>query len=117
MRVAIVGTGYIARVHARIVRDLGGKVVAVCGRSLASASAFGFGQAYDNLASLLAKQGPDVVHLCTPNHLHAEQAITAFAAGAHVLAEKPMAHSPMMSTIPKRMYGTSRPEASVRPSH
>jgi predicted dehydrogenase len=93
MRVAIVGTGYIAGVHARIVRDLGGKVVAVCGRSLASASAFGFGQAYDNLASLLAKQGPDVVHLCTPNHLHAEQAITAFAAGAHVLVEKPMAHS------------------------
>lgn len=33
MRVAIVGTGYMARVHARVVWELGGTVVGVCGRS------------------------------------------------------------------------------------
>jgi predicted dehydrogenase len=93
LRVAIVGAGYIARVHARIARELGGEVVGVCGRTLASAAAFGIGAAYDNLDRLLAEQRPDVVHICTPNNLHAGQAIAAFHAGAHVLCEKPLATS------------------------
>jgi predicted dehydrogenase len=93
LRIAIVGSGYIARVHARTARELGGEVVAVCGRTLSSAAAFGAGAAYDNLDRLLAEQRPDVVHICTPNHLHAEQAIAALAAGAHVVCEKPLATS------------------------
>jgi predicted dehydrogenase len=93
LRVAIVGSGHIARVHARVARDLGGEVVAVCGRTLASAAAFGLGAPYDNLDRLLTEQRLDVVHICTPNNLHAEQAVAAFAAGAHVLCEKPLATS------------------------
>lgn len=92
MRAAIVGTGGIARVHARVIVELGGNLVGVCGRTLASASAFGV-PAYDNLAAMLREQKPDVLHVCTPNHLHAEQALAAFAAGAHVVCEKPMATS------------------------
>ena len=93
MRIAIVGSGYIARVHARVAQELGGTIVAVCGRTLASAQSFGVGEAYDHLGRLLAEQKPDVVHICTPNNLHAEQAIAAFAAGAHVVCEKPLATS------------------------
>jgi predicted dehydrogenase len=93
MRAAIVGTGGIAKVHARLIHELGGTVVGVCGRTLGAAAAFGAGVPYDNLVRLLAEQKPDVVHVCTPNHLHAEQSIAAFAAGAHVLCEKPMAIS------------------------
>lgn len=93
MRVAIFGSGYIARVHARVARELGGEVVAVCGRSFASAEAFGAGTPYDDVARLLAAEKPDVVHICTPNRFHADQAIAAFAAGAHVLCEKPLATS------------------------
>jgi predicted dehydrogenase len=93
LRVAIAGSGYIARIHARIAGELGGEVIAVCGRTLASAAAFGLGAAYDNLDRLLAAERPDVVHICTPNNLHAEQAMAAFAAGAHVLCEKPLATS------------------------
>ena len=33
----------------------------------------------------------DVVHLCTPNHLHAPLARAALAAGKHVICEKPLA--------------------------
>ncbi|PYI54371.1 Gfo/Idh/MocA family protein [Paenibacillus flagellatus] len=35
----------------------------------------------------------DAVSLCTPHHLHAPQALTAIAAGKHVLLEKPLANS------------------------
>ena len=90
-RAAIVGAGGIARVHARIIHEIGGSVVGVCGRTLASAEAFGPWPAYDNLNRLLTEQRPDVVHICTPNNLHAEQALASFAAGAHVLCEKPLA--------------------------
>ncbi|MEP0324924.1 Gfo/Idh/MocA family protein [Bauldia litoralis] len=93
MRAAIVGSGYIARVHARLIAELGGEVVAVCGRTLAGAQALGIGQAYDNLDAMLRAEKPDVVHVCSPNSFHAEQTIASFAAGAHVLCEKPMATS------------------------
>ena len=33
----------------------------------------------------------DVVHICTPNHLHHEQADTLLKAGKHVMCEKPLA--------------------------
>ena len=49
------------------------------------------GTPFDDLAAMLATVRPEVVHVCTPNHLHAEQSIAAFAAGAHVLCEKPLA--------------------------
>ncbi len=92
MRAVIVGAGGIARVHARLIRELGGALVGVCGRTLASAAAFA-PAAYDNFETMLHEQKPDVVHVCSPNHLHAGHAIAAFAAGAHVLCEKPMATS------------------------
>jgi predicted dehydrogenase len=93
MRAAIVGTGGIARIHARLVADLGGTVVGICGRTLTSAASFGVGMPYDNLPRMLAEQKPDVLHVCSPNHFHAEHALAAFASGAHVLCEKPMATS------------------------
>jgi predicted dehydrogenase len=93
LRAAIVGAGGIARVHARLIRELGGQLVGVCGRTLASAAAFGGAASYDDVARMLREQKPDVVHVCSPNHLHAEHSIAAFASGAHVLCEKPMATS------------------------
>ncbi len=93
MRVAIVGTGYIARVHAKVAGELGGALVGVCGRTLGAAQSFSAAPAYDNFERMLIETKPDVVHVCTPNWLHAEQAIAAFAYGAHVVCEKPLATS------------------------
>ncbi len=90
MRAAIVGAGAIARVHARLIRELGGELVGVCGRTLNSARTFS-APAYDDFDTMLHTQRPDVVHVCSPNHLHAAHAIAAFAVGAHVVCEKPMA--------------------------
>jgi predicted dehydrogenase len=93
VRAAIIGLGGIAKVHARLIHDLGGELVGVCGRTLQSAEAFGGAAAYSDPLRMLAERRPDVVHVCSPNHLHAEHSIAALQAGAHVLCEKPMATS------------------------
>jgi predicted dehydrogenase len=92
-RVAIIGTGGIAQVHVRLIRELGGELVAVCGRTLGAATAFGHADPYDDPARMLRERAPEIVHVCSPHHLHAEHSIAALAAGAHVLCEKPMATS------------------------
>ncbi len=79
--------------HVRLIRELGGELVAVCGRTLGAARAFGHADPYDDPARMLRERAPDIVHVCSPHHLHAEHSIAALAAGAHVVCEKPMATS------------------------
>ncbi len=45
---------------------------------------------YTDHREMLATEHPDVVSVCTPNVFHAEHAIAALEAGAHLLLEKPM---------------------------
>ena len=45
---------------------------------------------YADYREMLAQETPDFVSVCTPNKFHAEQAIAALNAGAHLLLEKPM---------------------------
>jgi len=89
-RAAIVGTGFIAHVHAIALRAIGVEVVAVCGRTLAGAETFGEGRAYGHLAELLDAEQVDVLHVCTPNADHAGQALAALERGIHVVCEKPL---------------------------
>jgi predicted dehydrogenase len=93
-RAAIVGTGYAARVHAHALRELGVRVSGVCGRSATRELADELGAApYDDLAELLERERPDVLHVCTPNAAHAEQGLLALERGVHVVCEKPLAVS------------------------
>lgn len=48
-------------------------------------------QVYTDYHKLLENPSIDVVHISTPNHMHAEIAIAALTAGKHVMCEKPMA--------------------------
>ena len=47
--------------------------------------------AYPDCEAMIARAAIDVVCIATPTQMHAEQALAAFAAGKHVLLEKPMA--------------------------
>ena len=48
---------------------------------------------YTDYKELLKDESIDVVHVCTPNVVHCPITCDAFAAGKHVLCEKPMAHN------------------------
>jgi predicted dehydrogenase len=97
LRAAIVGSGFVARVHAAAVHSFGARVVAVASRTPEGAEGLarelGGAAAYDSLRELLAKERVEVVHVCTPNSVHAEQTLLALEHGAHVVCEKPLATS------------------------
>jgi predicted dehydrogenase len=93
MRAAIVGTGFIARVHAIALQAIGVELAAVCGRTRERAVEFAAGTAYGDLAELLECERIDALHICTPNNLHAEQALAALERGINVICEKPLANS------------------------
>jgi predicted dehydrogenase len=93
----VVGAGMIGTVHAAAIRGAGGTVRGVVGstprRSAALAETWQVPVRYPDLAAALADPAVDVVHICTPNVLHLEQAAAALLAGKHVVCEKPLATS------------------------
>lgn len=94
LRVAFVGCGAMARLHAYALQRIASAhtIVAAHDRDAAAAAEFVQefgGQAFDSLATMLAQARPHVVHICTPAGLHFEPARAAIAAGAHVYVEKP----------------------------
>jgi predicted dehydrogenase len=95
LRSAIAGAGFVGAVHAQAVRAAGGTVVGVAAstpeRSLAAAQRLGVERAYESAEDLVADEAVDVVHVCTPNHLHEDLARRALRAGKHVVCEKPLA--------------------------
>jgi predicted dehydrogenase len=92
---AIVGAGFIGAVHARSARLAGARIAGVSAstpaRSREAAERLGAERAYEDAEALVTAPEVDVVHLCTPNHLHAPLAEAALGAGKHVVCEKPLA--------------------------
>ena len=95
LRVAIAGTGFIGAVHARAARSAGATVVGVAAstpeRSRLAAERLGVGRAFASAGELVTADDVDVVHICTPNHLHEPLTEQALASGKHVVCEKPLA--------------------------
>jgi len=92
VRVAIVGTGGIARVHAGALRPGAALVAAAdvdAGRLAAFAVEQGVRATYRDLDEMLRDARPDLVHICTPPGAHCEQALRCLRAGVSVLVEKP----------------------------
>jgi predicted dehydrogenase len=95
VRVAIAGAGFIGAVHARSARLAGARLVGVAAsspaRSERAAARLGAERAFASAEELVGAEDVDVVHICTPNHLHRPLAEAALAAGKHVICEKPLA--------------------------
>jgi predicted dehydrogenase len=95
LRAAIAGTGFIGRVHARSLRLAGAELAGVAASNPDSAAAaateLGAERAFASAEEMVREPDIDVVHVCTPNHLHLRLAEAALAAGKHVVCEKPLA--------------------------
>lgn len=94
---AIIGCGDVSSVHfAAVAATAEARLVAVCdtdpGRLEAASAAHGV-PGYANHLDMLEKVRPDVVHICTPHHLHASIATDCLEAGVNVIVEKPLAHT------------------------
>jgi UDP-N-acetyl-2-amino-2-deoxyglucuronate dehydrogenase len=96
IRFAIVGCGRISKnnIEALAKHSAHAEVVAVCDiepAALAAAREATGAPGFLRYEELLEKSDADVVVLCTPSGLHAQQAVLAARAGKHVVTEKPMA--------------------------
>lgn len=96
MKLALTGTGYIAKIHAQAAKSLPGVgLTAVVnhrpGSRAAFAATYNVPRQYRTVEDLLTDGGIDALVVCTPNALHAPETIAALHAGVHVMVEKPMA--------------------------
>jgi myo-inositol 2-dehydrogenase/D-chiro-inositol 1-dehydrogenase len=98
VKVGLIGTGFVADLHAAAARMASGvEVAAVASPSPGKARHFarerGIPQAFEDYRDLLKVKEIDLVTLALPNHLHAQAALDAAAAGKHVVCEKPLCRS------------------------
>ncbi|HIW33063.1 MAG TPA: Gfo/Idh/MocA family oxidoreductase [Candidatus Paenibacillus intestinavium] len=95
VRFAIVGCGVIAQTHAEgIMNTAEATLVAVFDENEEKGQRFAEQYGADFYASyeqLLALDHIEVINICTPSGLHAEQTIMAARSGKHIICEKPLA--------------------------
>jgi len=103
IRVAVIGYGFIGKVHTFAYRALPFfydpspaiiRLVAVCTSRRETAERArtegGFDSCTTDVSEIVNRRDIHVVNICTPNHLHAPQLIAAIEAGKDIYCEKPL---------------------------
>jgi len=89
---AIVGTGEIAHDFAAAIRQVNGRVFAVCSRQMDRSRQFasecGAEHAYDNIDEMLRNSSIDIVYIATPHSNHHSYVMKCLHADKHVFCEK-----------------------------
>jgi predicted dehydrogenase len=98
IQAAVIGTGFMGRVHSEAIRRLGNvELAAVAGETEELAKGFGrqigVERTTGDYRTLLADPEIEAVHVCTPNATHHPISKAAMLAGKHVLCEKPLSVS------------------------
>ena len=94
--VGVIGTGFMGMAHTEALRRLGHDVVGIVGssperaRAKAASSPVPLPPIVDSIEDLLSDPAVEVVHVTSPNHVHATHARAAIGAGRHVVCEKPL---------------------------
>lgn len=93
MKIAIVGCGGIAQVHAACIHEMKEHMFVACAdikidRAEEMSKQYGC-KAYSDYEEMLSNEEIDVVHICTPHYLHVPMIITGLKAGVNVFSEKP----------------------------
>ncbi|MDD5621906.1 MAG: Gfo/Idh/MocA family oxidoreductase [Actinomycetota bacterium] len=95
----VIGTGFIGPSHIEALRRLGYvNIIATAdiNKKVAKEKAeqLNVDKFYGDYKELLAEKSIEVVHVCTPNHLHYPIVKEVLLAGKHVVCEKPLAINP-----------------------
>ncbi len=95
LKAAVIGTGFMGKVHTEAIRRLGNievTTIAASNQAVADrfASAHAIPIAHGDWRAAMADHEVDAVHICTPNDLHYSIAKAALDAGKHVVCEKPL---------------------------
>ncbi len=95
IKAGFIGTGFIGPEHIEAVRRLGFVDVAAVAETSKEkaekrAAEFHIPTAYSDYRDMLADPEIQVVHNCTPNHLHYQISKDIILAGKHVISEKPL---------------------------
>jgi len=96
IRTAVVGTGFMGRVHLEALRRVEHvEVAAIAGRNASAAEKLGsaFGVPHLTFEAILRDPSIHAIHIATPNAQHFSMARDALLVGKHVLCEKPLAIS------------------------
>jgi predicted dehydrogenase len=94
LKTALIGTGFMGRIHAENLRRLGTvEITALAGSNPERAREFGESigvhRTTGDYKELLEDASIDAVHILTPNVLHYPMCRAALESGKHVLCEKP----------------------------
>ncbi|ATG56155.1 dehydrogenase [Brachybacterium ginsengisoli] len=96
-RIGLIGCGDVSVVHLEAIRDIEGlELVGVADtdpQALTRATEATGVPGFASTQELIDALHPDAVHVTTPHDQHVGPALTALAAGVHVLQEKPLAHT------------------------
>ncbi len=110
--VGVIGTGFMGVAHTEALRRLGLDVVGIVGsspeRAKAKAATSPLPPVVPSVEDLLADPRVDVVHVTSPNHLHADHVRAVIAAGKHVVCEKPLGVSSRRDRRARRRGGRRR---------
>src|SRR5438445_11870413 len=92
---AVVGLGFVGKAYLEALRRLGIPLRGILGsspeRTREAVRELKIERGYSSLDELTSDSSVTAVHICTPNHLHHDQANAAMEAGKHVMCEKPLA--------------------------
>ena len=101
--VAVLGYGFIGKVHAFAYRNLQYfydpppariRLVAVCTSRPETAEKArrhgNFEIGTTDIAEIMSREDVQVVNICTPNHLHKDELLAAMEAGKHIYCDKPL---------------------------
>ena len=104
LRIALIGTGFMGRMHAQAWRTahrffdlpLEPELTVVVGRdadrTARAARTLGAAEQSTDWSEVIGRADVDLVDICTPGDTHAAIAVAALEAGLHVLCEKPLAN-------------------------
>lgn len=96
IKAGIIGTGFSGNAHLEALRRIPNvEIVAISSTSQQKAEKlakeYGIAKAYSNASELINDPLVEVVHNCTPNHLHFPLNCEVLQAGKNLLSEKPLA--------------------------